>query len=228
MARVPLYKTAETEMIRRITSGEWSVGLRLPNEFELADAFGVSQGTMRRALITLENMGLLHRKPGRGTEVCAARPASPPMATPGAGLRDGAGLPPVFEVYRAHGTTRGADAAELALFGSRRLATLERILRRNGARAALEDVALPEALMPALDEDADPDLARLLHDAGLAFARIDDHVTAAVTTMSQSVALACDRHTALLVLTRTARDQGGAAIARQRLRLVAADLVHGP
>ena len=46
---VPLYKAAETEMIRRIESGEWAPGLRLPNEFGLADEFGVSQGTMRRA-----------------------------------------------------------------------------------------------------------------------------------------------------------------------------------
>ena len=37
MARVPLYKATETEMIRRITDGEWAVGLRLPNEFGLAE-----------------------------------------------------------------------------------------------------------------------------------------------------------------------------------------------
>jgi GntR family transcriptional regulator len=69
MARTPLYKAAETEMIRRIEAGEWEVGKRLPNEFVLAEEFKVSQGTMRRALMTLEGMGLLNRKPGRGTLV---------------------------------------------------------------------------------------------------------------------------------------------------------------
>jgi GntR family transcriptional regulator len=78
MARTPLYKAAETEMIRRIESGEWEVGKRLPNEFVLAEEFKVSQGTMRRALMTLEGMGLLNRKPGRGTLV--ARPAGKPRA----------------------------------------------------------------------------------------------------------------------------------------------------
>jgi GntR family transcriptional regulator len=229
MARVPLYKTAETEMIRRIQSGEWAVGLRLPNEFELADEFGVSQGTMRRALITLEGMGLLHRKPGRGTEVCAPEPAQThaPSAQATARLHDGQGLPPVFEVFRSRSATRGADAAELALFGTQRLATLERTLRHNGARAALDEIAVPEALIPALDEDAAPDLVELLEDAGLSVARIDDHVTAAMTTMSESVALSCDRYTALLVLTRTARDAQGTAIARQRLRLIPNGLVYG-
>jgi GntR family transcriptional regulator len=229
MARVPLYKTTETEMIRRIRAGEWAVGLRLPNEFELADEFGVSQGTMRRALITLEGMGLLHRKPGRGTEVCAQAPGQAQSAAPqpNARLQDKAGQPPIFEVFRANQATRGADATELALFGTPRLAMLERILRRDGARAALDEITVPEALIPALDEDAAPDLAELLEDAGLSVARIDDHVTAALTTMSESVALSCDRHTALLVLTRTARDAQGAAIARQRLRVIAEGIGYG-
>ena len=69
MARVPLYKKAETELLRRIRSGSWPVGTRIGNEFELAEEFGVSQGTMRRALMSVEAMGLLHRKPGRGTVV---------------------------------------------------------------------------------------------------------------------------------------------------------------
>jgi DNA-binding transcriptional MocR family regulator len=75
MARTPLYKAAETEMIRRIEAGEWEVGKRLPNEFVLAEEFKVSQGTMRRALMTLEGMGLLNRKPGRGTLVARPGPA---------------------------------------------------------------------------------------------------------------------------------------------------------
>lgn len=228
MARVPLYKTAETEMIRRIRSGEWAEGLRLPNEFELAEAFGVSQGTMRRALITLEGMGLLHRKPGRGTEVRAAAPAPASVldarsaeAPPGPVLRDRSGAPLAFEVYRARSLTRGADAGELSLFGSYRLATLERTLRHAGKRAALEDVALPEALLPALSEDADTEFGELLRDAGLPVALIEDRLGAAITSMSESVALSCDRHTALIILTRIARDADGTAIARQRLRVIA-------
>lgn len=229
MARVPLYKTAETEMIRRIETGAWPVGLRLPNEFVLADDFGVSQGTMRRALMTLEAMGLLHRKPGRGTEVCARAPATqvaPPAPTE-ARLRDAAGLPPVFEVYRARADTRGADRSEQEMFGTHRLATLERVLRWNGGRAALDEILVPETILPALDEDAAPDLEDLLQDAGIGFARIEDHLTAAMTSMSDSVALACDRHTALLVLTRTARDGQGTAIARQRLRVIAEGIGYG-
>ncbi len=91
MAREPLYRKTEEEMLRRIRSGDWEIGRRLPNEFSLADEFGVSQGTMRRALITLEGMGLLTRKPGRGTIVAKATPA--PDKTAGLLLTDLAGAP---------------------------------------------------------------------------------------------------------------------------------------
>lgn len=228
MARTPLYKTAETEMIRRIDAGDWAVGLRLPNEFILAAEFGVSQGTMRRALMSLEAMGYLDRKPGRGTLV--ADPATAPAAMPTAPtsrVQDTTGERPVFEVFRARALTRGADPAEAALFATSRLSALERTLRRSGARAGLDIVIVPEALVPALDEDAAVDLADLLADAGIDPASIEEHVGAAVTTMSESVALSCDRYTALLVLTRTARDAQGRPVARQTLRLIAEGLHYG-
>ena len=227
MARTPLYKTAETEMIRRIRSGDWPAGLRLPNEFGLAEEFGVSQGTMRRALMTLEGMGLLDRKPGRGTLVADPSAAATPAPAVTARLADATGAAPVFDVFRARALTRGATAPEADLLGAARLAVLERTLRRDGTRAALDEVIVPETLLPALDEDAAVDLAEMLADAGLPPARIDEAMTAAVTSMSESVALSCDRYTALLVLTRTATDTGGRVIARQTLRMIAEGLSYG-
>jgi GntR family transcriptional regulator len=226
MARTPLYKTAETEMIRRIRQGDWAPGLRLPNEFVLAEEFGVSQGTMRRALMTLEGMGLLDRKPGRGTLV--AEPHGKPATDgPSARLLDATGQLPVFDTHRARSATRGATPAEADLFGAARLSVLERTLRLRGTRAALDEIAVPEALIPALDEDAPADLAELLTGAGLPPANITDSLAATVTTMSESVALSCDRYTALLVLTRTASDAEGRVIARQTLRMIAEGLTYG-
>ncbi len=229
MARTPLYKTAETEMIRRIRSGDWAVGLRLPNEFILAEEFGVSQGTMRRALMSLEGMGYLDRKPGRGTLVSDPATASAPTpVAPTARLQDKTGETPVFEVFRARALTRGADQVEADLFDTSRLSVLERTLRRNGARAGIDMVIVPEAILPALDEDAAVDLAHLLADAGLTPAMIDDQLSASVTSMSDSVALSCDRYTALLVVTRTARDKMGRPLGRQTMRLIADGLTYGP
>jgi GntR family transcriptional regulator len=221
MARTPLYKAAEAEMIRRIETGEWEVGRRLPNEFVLAEEFKVSQGTMRRALITLEGQGLLSRKPGRGT-IVARREGVPTGASTRAGgtiLSDGTEAR--FEVHRAKSALRGADAAETALFGTGRLTSLERLLKLGGDRAGLEEISAPEAVLPVPDEAAPVDLGAFLSAHGLVPEAIEDEVAAEVTSLGDSVTLACDRHTALLVVTRTARDGTGRVLARQRMRLIA-------
>jgi GntR family transcriptional regulator len=230
MARMPLYKTAETEMIRRIETSEWEEGRRLPNEFVLAAEFGVSQGTMRRALMTLEGRGLLSRKPGRGTIVTRreANGAEPPAAPVPASTLLKDGEPPAFEVHRARAGSRGADASETALFGTGRLSSLERLLKVGAARAGLEEIAVPEPLAPALDEEAPVDFTELLAGHGLDPAGISEEIGADITTMGESVTLACDRHTPLLTVTRIARDGRGRPIARQSLRLIAAGLTWAP
>lgn len=53
----------------RIASGEWPAHYRLKSEPELAQELGVSRGTLRRALTTLIEEGLLRQVRGRGTFV---------------------------------------------------------------------------------------------------------------------------------------------------------------
>lgn len=65
----PLYKKVRDVLLDNIRSGEWIVGDALPNETNLAQRFGVSIGTIRRAITGLENDGLLKRIQGRGTFV---------------------------------------------------------------------------------------------------------------------------------------------------------------
>jgi GntR family transcriptional regulator len=53
----------------KIASGEWPPHYRLKSEPELAQELGVSRGTLRRALSTLIEEGLLRQVRGRGTFV---------------------------------------------------------------------------------------------------------------------------------------------------------------
>lgn len=57
-----------------IGSGEYEVGGRLPAEHELCAAHGLSRGTVRVALRSLEDQGLISRRPGAGTTVLSRRP----------------------------------------------------------------------------------------------------------------------------------------------------------
>lgn len=64
---LPLNQEVELELARRIKGGEVPPGSKLPPELELAGEFGVSRTTIRHALISLENQGLVKRIHGRGT-----------------------------------------------------------------------------------------------------------------------------------------------------------------
>jgi GntR family transcriptional regulator len=52
-----------------IMSGRYGEGEYLPGEEKLTEMFGVSRPTIRRAMLSLEQEGLIERKQGRGTRV---------------------------------------------------------------------------------------------------------------------------------------------------------------
>ncbi|WP_139256091.1 GntR family transcriptional regulator [Chitinimonas taiwanensis] len=65
--RQPLYSQVRDRIVLAIEQGEWDAGEALPSEFELADRFGVSQGTVRKGLDSLAAEGVLIRRQGMGT-----------------------------------------------------------------------------------------------------------------------------------------------------------------
>ena len=75
----PLYRQTRDLMIRRIADGDWEPGQRLPSEWDLADEFGVSQGTVRKALNDLADENMVLRHQGRGTFVASHTAALPVM-----------------------------------------------------------------------------------------------------------------------------------------------------
>lgn len=64
-----LYRQVKGELIADIQSGKFQPGKALPNESELALRFGVSIGTLRRAVDELVADHVLLRQQGRGTFV---------------------------------------------------------------------------------------------------------------------------------------------------------------
>ena len=66
---MPLHAQVSEQIRARIVAGEWPPHYRLRSEPELAAEFGISRGTLRRALATLIRDGLLVQVRGRGTYV---------------------------------------------------------------------------------------------------------------------------------------------------------------
>ncbi|MDO5532927.1 GntR family transcriptional regulator [Sutterella sp.] len=65
--RKPLYMQVREILLERIRGGEWKPGEQIPTEPVLASQFGVSIGTLRRAVETLVAESILVRREGAGT-----------------------------------------------------------------------------------------------------------------------------------------------------------------
>jgi len=66
---VPLYYQLATILRENIISGRYAVGDRFPTEADLVDMYSVSRATVRGALQSLKDEGLIRREAGRGTFV---------------------------------------------------------------------------------------------------------------------------------------------------------------
>ncbi len=71
---VPLYYQMASLMREQIIAGRYAPGDRFPTEAELVEEYGLSRITVRQALRSLEEEGLIRREPGRGTFVTEQRP----------------------------------------------------------------------------------------------------------------------------------------------------------
>lgn len=74
ISAVPLYEQVKRQISELILLGTWTPATVLPGENDLAKKFGVSVGTVRRALGELTSEGLLTRRPRIGTVVTGRSP----------------------------------------------------------------------------------------------------------------------------------------------------------
>lgn len=65
----PLYQQIKALITQSLISGEWGPGDVIPSEMELAARFGVSQGTVRKAIDELAAENIVVRRQGKGTFV---------------------------------------------------------------------------------------------------------------------------------------------------------------
>lgn len=157
VAATPLYRKVAELVANRIYDGTWSPGALMPTEFELADEFEVSQGTVRKALNSLETAGLIERRQGRGTFV-GSRTAERSffhffrLARPGA---ERVTPQPRTERLRSRKATR----AEREAFGFESVDEVYEIARVrsvDGVSASRESIVLPRVLFPDLAANPQP------------------------------------------------------------------------
>jgi len=149
----PLHEQIRARLADGLSRGDWKPGEAIPSESELARAFGVAIGTVRKAVDGLVAQQALVRRQGKGTFVAA---------------HDGRRL--MFHFFHIVGRDGTKAYPEVATLDFRReragtseaealgIAPLDKVIRiRNvltlaGRRAILDDITLPAPLFPGLSE----------------------------------------------------------------------------
>lgn len=138
--RRSLVDTVVDELKREIAQGSWGVGDRIPSEAELTATLGVSRPSVREAVRSLVQLGLLETRQGDGTYVVAtdATQVALRRALRSADSRE------VIRVRRALDALAAREAAEFR--GETDLAYLAEQLRlRRAAGEAADTAAFAEA-----------------------------------------------------------------------------------
>ncbi len=147
----PLYHRIQLALADQIVSGRWAHGAELPPENDLCAHFGVSRGTLRRALAHLAMHGLITRHQGRGTFVADTKFEGRVFASYAA-YRAGAVSHDSWQVLKCEPRPAPADVRRLLdLKSAEPIYDLRRIQFMRGVPITLTTSYLPASLVPGLE-----------------------------------------------------------------------------
>jgi GntR family transcriptional regulator len=208
----PLYSIIASRAERRIRSGAWAPGMRLPPERELCDLLDVSRATLRQALAELELRGLISRHQGRGTFVTRQRvdTAVSGHFTISAALR-ARGLSLTTRVVSVALVEAGRGVAnDLGILPGDPLVHLERVRSLTDEPLLLDTTDLPANHFPGL-EAADfagrslYDILREDYDRTVQAAT--ESLEPVILTGHESTLLGVPRHAPAMLIRRVSTDQ---------------------
>ncbi|MGE5170992.1 MAG: GntR family transcriptional regulator [Rudaea sp.] len=151
----PLYGQIRALLERALEAGEWAPGQAIPSEITLASRYGVSQGTVRKAIQALAADNLLVRRQGKGTFVATH---TEEKASNFRFLRirrdDGRAEYPKSRLVDLRRVRASIDVARaLAIKAGDPVYVLRRVLEYGGVPAVLDEITLPAALFRGLTRE---------------------------------------------------------------------------
>lgn len=203
----PLYHQIGEVLRNQIVTGQVAVGDVLPTEMELIRTFKVSRSTVRHAIRTLAENGMVQARPGVGTVVVRTRPAEERSYLRGL-TEDLArqGVATQARVLTAEMIEpTPAIRARLALHKGERVLYLARLRTIADTPLALIHSYVPESLGIRASEDFSGPLYEIIerrHEHLITFGK--DVIGARVPTREEAQQLDIHGGTPVLVIRRTA------------------------
>ena len=204
-ATQPLYLQVRDALAQQIAHNTWTAGNAIPNETDLAREWGVSPGTMRKALDLLEGEGLVSRRQGRGTFV--NDPAASKMAVRYSRIciRTGERIVGDIKIVEvAEGAATDVERTRLRLQEGDRVCRIDRTRSYEGKAYLNEHATLPYTLFPGLagTERHSLGIVALARAYGVLLGEAVEHVSLGVASRSSAEALQVVEGAAVLVLDR--------------------------
>lgn len=210
----PLYEVVKRHISESILQGELPAGTILPSENSLAMKFGVSVGTVRKALAALTTEGMLMRRRKTGTVVTGWAPLH--------------NLSHFFQYFRLHDNAGGllqsetqlldyqvstasdVEAEKLQVGAGDEVIRLKRLRRVKGIAAMHETLVLPAARLPDFPqaEQLPTLLYRFLFEHyDLRVAAVREQITATLANEEDATLLQLALPHAVMVIDEVSFDQ---------------------
>ncbi len=211
-SKKPLYVQLRDVLAERISAGAWRPGSAIPNESDLAREFGVSAGTMRKALDIMEAERLLTRRQGRGTFVNDQ--ASDELSLRFSNLRSANGQHLDGQTETTHVSEDAASDGErqrLQLGPQERIYHIHRTCLHRSQPFMIERAAVPAALFPGLAEKGAlaSRIIVLAQQYGVLLGKAEERVTIGPAAEAVAEALNVATGTPVMVLDRVAQALDG-------------------
>lgn len=220
----PMYIRIHNQIKRDVENHVYKVGDRIPAERQLAVKFGVSRMTLRQAIKTLEEEGILERRLGSGTYV-ASQKVQEKMS----------GIMSFTEITKANGQKPSSklisyqigkpslsEKERLALDGDEDVLRMERIRYADQTPICYEVVTIPYDLVKNISkEDISTHLYEALSQNNYEIGKVTEHISAAVSNEQDARLLNARKGEALITRRQVTELADGKPFEYTRARYVA-------
>lgn len=211
---VPLYFQVASQIEEAIDSGALPVGARLGNEIDLAGRLGLSRPTVRQAIGSLVDKGMVVRRRGAGTQVVFHRVRrSLELSSLYDDLAGIDGKPATAVLVNKIEPASPTEAHRLGIAEGDQVLRLERLRSTRGEPIALMGNLLPvDLLQPSTESLQENGLYQLMRAAGIRLHAAQQRIGARVVDEQESELLDEPVGAPLLTMERTTYDQTGRVI----------------
>lgn len=208
----PIYIQIHNELKKEIEAGVWQIGQKIPSERDLALRFNVSRMTLRQAIQTLVDEGILERQVGSGTFVARKKVQDKLAAvTSFTEIMEAQGKKPSSKTVSYLITTPSVSEMErLNLSEKAKIVRMERIRYADDEPICFEVATLPYDLVQAYDRtQVTTSLYKTLEANGLVIGHASQTVSAQLASEKIAEYLNVKRGSAILKLRQVTQLSDG-------------------